>query len=83
MKALVGAFNKEKALVGAFSVISQHYYRSITCIMYYQMFTLLLVTSGLLFAVVAGFLAYRHIVRTLNDNKLREALEGNEYSNLL
>ena len=47
------------------------------------MFTLLLVTSGLLFAVVAGVLAYRHIVRTLNDNKLREALEGKEYSKLL
>ena len=47
------------------------------------MFTLLLVTSGLVFAVVAGVLAYRHIVRTLNDNKLREALEGSEYSKLL
>ena len=47
------------------------------------MFTLLLVTSGLVFAVVAGVLAYRHIVRTLNDNKLREALEGKECSKVL
>ena len=45
---------------------------------YNQMFILGMVTSSLVVILVAAVLFYRHILKTLRDNKIKELLEGNK-----
>ena len=42
------------------------------------MFILGMVTSSIVVISVAAFIFYRHILKTLRDNKIKELLEGNK-----